>query len=92
MRSRAFPAAGSDYLIDNEGTCLGPSRVKGLPGAKEGPLLTLTINQSINQNVSKLRHLAKFRRNRSNRGRGMTIFRFFQDGGRPPSWICCVSD
>jgi len=20
----------------------------------------------------------------------MTIFRFFQDGGRPPSWICYV--
>jgi len=20
----------------------------------------------------------------------MAIFLFFQDGGRPPSWICCV--
>jgi len=35
---------------------------------------------------------AKFRQNRSNRGWDITIFRFFQDGGRPPSWICnaCV--
>jgi len=34
-----------------------------------------------------LRRHAKFGRNRSNRCRDMTIFRFFQDGGRPPSWI-----
>ena len=35
---------------------------------------------------------AKFCQNRLNRGRDMAIFRFFQDGGRPPSWICnaCV--
>ena len=39
----------------------------------------------------ELRHLAKFRRNRPNRyRRHMAIFRFFQDGGRPPSWICYV--
>jgi len=40
----------------------------------------------------ELRHLAKFPRNRSNRGRDMAIFQFFQDGGRPTSWICnaCV--
>ena len=31
---------------------------------------------------------AKFDRNRSNRGRDVTIFEVFQDGGRPPSWIC----
>ena len=35
----------------------------------------------------ELRHCAKFRRNR---GRDMAIFRFFQEGGRPPSWICYV--
>ena len=29
-------------------------------------------------------HRAKFRQNRSNRGRHIAIFRFFQDGGRPP--------
>ena len=34
---------------------------------------------------------AKFGRNRSNRGRDMAIyFSIFQDGGRPPSWICYV--
>jgi len=35
---------------------------------------------------------AKFRQNRSNCGWDITIFRFFPDGGRPPSWICntCV--
>ena len=40
----------------------------------------------------KLYHLAKFRQNRSNHGWDITMFRFFQDGGRPPSWICnaCV--
>ena len=40
----------------------------------------------------ELHHLAKFRQNRLNHGRDMAIFRFFQDGGRPPSWICnaCV--
>jgi len=39
-----------------------------------------------------LHHRAKFRQNRLNRGWDITIFRFFQDGGRPPSWICyaCV--
>jgi len=42
--------------------------------------------------MAKLRHRAKFGRNRSNRGRDMAIFGFFQNGGRPPSWICdaCV--
>ena len=34
---------------------------------------------------AELRRLAKFGRNRSNCGRDMVIFRFFQDGGRPPS-------
>jgi len=40
----------------------------------------------------ELRHCAKLLRNRSNRGQDMPIFRFFQDGGRPPSWIsdACV--
>jgi len=40
----------------------------------------------------ELRRHAKFGQNRSNRGRDMAIFGFFQDGGRPPSWICdaCV--
>jgi len=40
----------------------------------------------------ELHQYAKFRENRLNRGRNMAIFRFFQDGGRPPSWICnaCV--
>ena len=35
---------------------------------------------------------AKFGQNRLNHCRDMAIFRFFQDGGRPPSWICnaCV--
>ena len=35
---------------------------------------------------------AKFGQNRLKRGRDVAIFRFFQDGGRPPSWICnaCV--
>jgi len=39
-----------------------------------------------------MRHRAKFRRNRLNRRRDMAIFRFLQDGGRPPFWICdaCV--
>jgi len=35
-----------------------------------------------------LRHRAKFRGDRSNRCGDMAIFRFFQDGGHPPSWIC----
>jgi len=37
-----------------------------------------------------MRRRANFCQNRSNRGRDMTIFWFFQDGGRPPSWICYV--
>jgi len=41
----------------------------------------------------KLRDHAKFSQNRSNRCGHMTIFRyFFQYDGRPPSWICCMSD
>ena len=39
---------------------------------------------------AELRRRAKVGRNRSNCGRDMAIFRFFQDGGRPPSWICYV--
>ena len=41
---------------------------------------------------AELRLRAKFCQIRSNRGQDRTIFRFFQDGGRPPSWICyaCV--
>ena len=37
-------------------------------------------------------YYAKFGQNWLKRGRDITIFRFFQDGGRPPSWICnaCV--
>jgi len=40
----------------------------------------------------ELYHRAKFGRNRSNHGRDVAIFGFFQDGGRPSSWICdaCV--
>jgi len=40
----------------------------------------------------ELLHHAKFGRNRSNHYADMTIFLFFQDGSRPPSWICCLSD
>ena len=35
----------------------------------------------------KLRDYAKFHGVRSKLCRDMTIFRFFQDYGRPPSWI-----
>jgi len=35
-----------------------------------------------------IRHRAKFRENRLNCSGDMADFRFFQDGGRPPSWIC----
>jgi len=35
---------------------------------------------------------AIFGQNRSNRCGDATIFQFFQDGGRPPSWIRCMSD
>jgi len=41
----------------------------------------------------EMRHRAKFGRSRSNRGGDMAIFfGFFEDGGRPPSWIsdACV--
>jgi len=40
----------------------------------------------------ELHQHTKFRQNRSNRDRDMAICRFFQDDGRPPSWICnaCV--
>ena len=39
---------------------------------------------------AELRHGAKSGQNRSNRSRDMAIFRFVQDGGHPPSWICCA--
>jgi len=39
---------------------------------------------------AELRRRAKFGRNPSKCHRDMTIFRFFQDGGRPLSWICSV--
>jgi len=37
---------------------------------------------------AKLRHRAKFRGDQSNRCWDTAIFRFFQDGGCLPSWIC----
>ena len=41
---------------------------------------------------AELRHRSKFRQNCSNCGQDVAIYRFFQNGGRPPSWICnaCV--
>ena len=39
-----------------------------------------------------MRHPAKFCQNRSKHDRDNDDFSIFQDGGRPPSWICCVSD
>jgi len=36
------------------------------------------------------RHRAKLRGDRSILCRDMAIDRFFQYGGRPPSWICCT--
>ena len=36
----------------------------------------------------KLGHHAKFRSERSNRCWDIVIFRFFKDGGCPPSWLC----
>jgi len=36
----------------------------------------------------KIRHRAKYRSDRSNRCVDMVIFRFFKNGGSPPSWIC----
>ena len=39
---------------------------------------------------SNLRQNAKFHENRSNGCWDMAIWRFFQNGGRPPSWICRV--
>ena len=38
----------------------------------------------------KLHQHCKFSGDRSNRCRDMAIFRFFQDGDRPLSWICNV--
>jgi len=40
----------------------------------------------------ELHQPAKFHQNRWNHGWDRTIFRFFQDDGRPPSWMCnaCV--
>jgi len=35
----------------------------------------------------ELHHCTKFSRNRSNCCLDMAMFRFFQNGGRPPSWI-----
>ena len=34
-----------------------------------------------------MHHSAKFCADRWNRCRDMAVFRFVQDGGRPPSWI-----
>jgi len=53
------------------------SNLLSLPTVKSLKFLTV-----VTLNRANLRHLAKFRLNRSNRGRNMTIFRFFQDGER----------
>jgi len=37
---------------------------------------------------ANVRQHAKFRRNRSNHSWHIAIYPFFQDGGRPPFWIC----
>jgi len=41
---------------------------------------------------ANLRHLAKFRGDRSNCCGDMMIYLFLQYGGRPPSWISCADD
>jgi len=38
--------------------------------------------------MANMRQRAKVRKNRWNRCWDITIYRFFQDGGRPPFWIC----
>ena len=37
---------------------------------------------------ANMRHCTKSYQNRSNGCRDIAILRFFQNGGRPPSWIC----
>jgi len=50
------------------------------------PVCTVgTVVMVIGQSAS---YSAKFCGDRSNNCRDMGIFRFFQHGGRPPSWIC----
>ena len=38
-----------------------------------------------------MRQCTKSFQNRSNGCRDIAIYRFFQNGGRPPSWISCSS-
>jgi len=45
----------------------------------------LTVGQV--QMLQEHRH-AKFGQNHSNGCGDIEMFRFFKDGGRPPSWIC----
>ena len=46
--------------------------------------LKFQIFNGLNGQGVELRLQANFRQNRLNRGRDITILRFFQDGGRPP--------
>ena len=61
-------------------------------GCRHLGFLKFHIFNSLNVEDVELRQPAKFRQNRSIRDRDITICRFFQHGGRPPSWICnaCV--
>ena len=47
----------------------------------------ITISLSLTDRRERWQH-AIFRGDRSNRCWDMAFFRFFQDGGRPSSWIC----
>ena len=46
-------------------------------------ILTANMGERVN-----VHHCAKFCGNRSNRSWDMAIFQYFQNGDRPPSWIC----
>jgi len=67
------------------------------PLQRDGDLTVLTMAAILNffklhnfncRYGQYMRQLVKFRADRSNRCGHMVVFRFFQDRGRPPSWIC----
>jgi len=75
-------------LLGLDGQEVRPNR------SKRGRVMAILNFSVATLNRVELHHHAKCRRNRLNRGWNITISRFFQDGGRPPSWICnaCVGN
>jgi len=92
VRGHPGPTRGNNFSISRLFIKTGLSRFLDFSEWRPLPSWILNFKFVTVRTVKRveLHHHTKFCRNRSNCDRDMAIFWFFQDGGRPPSWISDV--